>query len=109
VILSTGASDFADVKRAVETILAINPALVLLQCNTNYSGNIENFKHIHLRVLTEYARSFPQVVLGLSDHTPCLASALGAVALGASTSTCSDPRRPTPSFRTSWAGSSGDG
>jgi len=83
VILSTGASDFADVKRAVETILAINPALVLLQCNTNYTGNIENFKHIHLRVLTEYARSFPQVVLGLSDHTPGLAAPLGAVALGA--------------------------
>ena len=83
VILSTGASDFADVKRAVQTILAINPALVLLQCNTNYSGSVENFKHTHLRVLTEYARSFPQVVLGLSDHTPGLAAPLGAVALGA--------------------------
>src|SRR5438445_449767 len=70
-------------KRGFETILAINPALVLLQCKTNYTGNIENFKHIHLRVLTEYARSFPQVVLGLSDHTPGLAAPLGAVALGA--------------------------
>lgn len=83
IILSTGASDLADVKRAVETILAINPALVLLQCNTNYTGSVENFKHAHLRVLTQYARLFPQVVLGLSDHTPGLAAPLGAVALGA--------------------------
>jgi N-acetylneuraminate synthase len=83
VILSTGASDFADVKRAVETILAINPALVLLQCNTNYTGSVENFKHVHLRVLTAYARAFPNVVVGLSDHTPGLAAPLGAVALGA--------------------------
>jgi sialic acid synthase SpsE len=83
VILSTGASDFADVKRAVQTILAINPALVLLQCNTNYTASVENFKHVHLRVLPEYARSFPQVVVGLSDHTPGFTAVLGAVALGA--------------------------
>jgi sialic acid synthase SpsE len=83
VILSTGASDFADVKRAVETILAVNPALVLLQCNTNYTGSVEGFKHVHLRVLDSYRTAFPEVVVGLSDHTPGIAAALGAVALGA--------------------------
>ncbi|TLZ43411.1 MAG: N-acetylneuraminate synthase [Methanobacteriota archaeon] len=83
VILSTGASDFADVKRAVETILAVNPALVLLQCNTNYTGSVEGFKHVHLRVLDSYRAAFPEVVVGLSDHTPGIAAPLGAVALGA--------------------------
>ena len=83
VILATGASDIGDVQRAVHAILAINPQLVLMQCNTNYTASLENFDHIHLRVLNTYQIMFPQVVLGLSDHTSRHATILGAVALGA--------------------------
>lgn len=83
VILATGASDIGDVQRAVHTILAINPQLVLMQCNTNYTASLENFDHIHLRVLLTYHLMFPDVILGLSDHTPGHATVLGAVALGA--------------------------
>jgi N-acetylneuraminate synthase len=71
------------VQRAVETILPVNPQLILMQCNTNYTASLENFRHIHLRVLEVYARLYPDVVLGLSDHTPGHATVLGAVALGA--------------------------
>jgi sialic acid synthase SpsE len=56
---------------------------VLMQCNTNYTGSIENFNHIHLNVLKTYRVMFPDLVLGLSDHTPGHATVLGAVALGA--------------------------
>lgn len=83
VILSTGASDIGDVQRAVHTILAINPQLCVMQCNTNYTASLENFDHIHLRVLNTYKTMFPEVVLGLSDHTHGHATVLGAVALGA--------------------------
>lgn len=83
VLLSTGASDIGDVQRAVHAILAINPQLILLQCNTNYTASLENFKHIHLRVLNTYRSMFPDLILGLSDHTPGHAAVLGAVALGA--------------------------
>jgi sialic acid synthase SpsE len=83
VLLATGASDIADVKRAVEEILKINDQLVLMQCNTNYTGSRENFRHIHLRVLDTYRTMFPEAVLGLSDHTPGHATVLGAVTLGA--------------------------
>jgi sialic acid synthase SpsE len=83
VLLATGASDIGEVERAVDEILAINPGLVLMQCNTNYTGSLENFRHIHLRVLESYRVMFPSVVLGLSDHTPQHATVLGAVALGA--------------------------
>lgn len=83
VLLATGASGIGDVQRAVEEILKINPQLVLMQCNTNYTASLENFKHIHLRVLETYRTMFPDVVLGLSDHTPGHATTLGAVALGA--------------------------
>lgn len=83
VILATGASDIGDVQRAVHTILAINSQLVLMQCNTNYTASLENYDHIHLRVLNTYRSMFPDVVLGLSDHTFGPATVLGAVALGA--------------------------
>ncbi len=83
VLLATGASDIADVQRAVRTILRINKQLVLLQCNTNYTASDENYDHIHLNVLKTYATMFPEVVLGLSDHTHGNATVLGAVALGA--------------------------
>ena len=81
-ILSSGAADIGEVQRAVHAILAINQQLVLLQCNTNYTGSLENFKHIHLRVLKTYQVLFPDLILGLSDHTPGHATVLGAVALG---------------------------
>jgi sialic acid synthase SpsE len=83
VLLATGASDIAEVERAVREILSINPRLVLMQCNTNYTASLENFRHIHLRALQTYNIMFPSVVTGLSDHTPGHATVLGAVALGA--------------------------
>jgi N-acetylneuraminate synthase len=83
VLLATGAATIGEVQRAVHAILAINKELVLMQCNTNYTASLENFKHIHLNVLKSFALMFPDVVLGLSDHTPGHAAVLGAVALGA--------------------------
>ncbi len=83
VILATGASSIGEVQRAVHTILAVNPELVLMQCNTNYTASIENYDHIHLNVLKTYAAMFPDVILGLSDHTHGNATVLGAVTLGA--------------------------
>ena len=83
IILATGASDLGDVQRAVDTILAINSNLVLMQCNTNYTGSTENFRYAQLNVLRTYASMYPGLVLGLSDHTPGHAAVLGAVALGA--------------------------
>src|SRR5450759_4711486 len=82
VILATGAAEIGEVQRAVHTVLAINPELVLLQCNTNYTGSLENLAYVNLRVLETYKMMFPDLVLGLSDHTPGHATVLGAIALG---------------------------
>jgi sialic acid synthase SpsE len=81
--VSTGASDIGEVQRAVHAILKINPQLVLMQCNTNYTANPGNYDYLHLNVLKTYASMFPQVILGLSDHTHAIAPVLGAVTLGA--------------------------
>jgi N-acetylneuraminate synthase len=102
VILASGASNIGEVQAAVEEILSVNKALGLMQCNTNYTGNIENFKHVHLNVLRGYQLMFPEAVLGLSDHTPGHAAVLGAVALGArmiEKHFTDDPRREGPDHR----------
>ena len=83
VLLATGASSIDDVNRAVEAILNANDQLILMQCNTNYTGSIDNFKYINLRVLEYYSQIFPDIILGLSDHSPGHSAVLGAIALGA--------------------------
>ena len=83
VLLATGASCMEDVERAVEAVLKHNKNLVLMQCNTNYTGSLENFRYVNLNVLKSYSLRYPSMVLGLSDHTPGHAAVLGAVALGA--------------------------
>lgn len=83
VLLATGASTMEDVERAVACIETHNNAIVIMQCNTNYTGERENFSHINLNVLAEYKERFPNRILGLSDHTPGHLVVLGAVSLGA--------------------------
>jgi sialic acid synthase SpsE len=81
--LATGAATNDDVVRAVTAALAINPQFALMQCNTNYTASLENFTYIQLNVLKTYQAMFPDLILGLSDHTPGHTTVLGAVALGA--------------------------
>jgi N-acetylneuraminate synthase len=81
--IATGAATIADVHRAVSAILRINKQLVLMQCNTNYTASPDNYDHLNLNVLKTYAAMYPEVILGLSDHTHTVAPVLGAVTLGA--------------------------
>lgn len=83
VIIASGASSLEDVKRAYQSIQKYTKEIVLMQCNTNYTASIENYKYINLRVLNTYKELFPDCVLGLSDHTYGHATVLGACALGA--------------------------
>jgi N-acetylneuraminate synthase len=69
--------------RATSAILAHNSQLAVLQCNTNYTGSHDNFRYSSLNVLKLYQHLYPDLIIGLSDHTPGHAAVLGAVALGA--------------------------
>ncbi len=82
-IIATGAANLDEVCMIVDKCLSINKKIGLLQCNTNYTASIENFKYINLKVLETYKKLFPNVVLGLSDHTPGHSTVLGAISLGA--------------------------
>lgn len=83
IFLATGACSMDDVKRAMKVILTYHSRVVLMQCNTNYTVDKENFKYLNLNVLKAYQHFYPNIVTGLSDHTPGHAAILGAFALGA--------------------------
>jgi N-acetylneuraminate synthase len=83
IMVASGASTIDDVERAVAAVLKHNRAIVLMQCNTNYTGSLENFRYINLNVLRLYAVKYPGMLLGLSDHSPGHATVLGSIALGA--------------------------
>jgi sialic acid synthase SpsE len=82
-LLASGASTLDDVQRAVSAAMRINSQMCLMQCNTNYTASLENVRYVMLNVLRTYREMYPNLVLGLSDHTPGHATVLGAVALGA--------------------------
>jgi sialic acid synthase SpsE len=83
VLLATGAATIGEVQEAVHAIMKTNKQVCLMQCNTNYTASPENYDFINLNVLKTYTVMFPDVVLGLSDHTHGNATVLGAVTLGA--------------------------
>ncbi len=83
VMVASGASEMADVQRAISTLKKHTNDIVLMQCNTNYTVDPDKYKYVNLNVLKAYKTAFPDVVLGLSDHTFGHATVLGAIALGA--------------------------
>lgn len=83
ILLATGASDMNDVIRAMDLISKNNSDVVLMQCNTNYTADLKNMKYVNLRVPNTFQQYFPNVILGLSDHTFGHSAVLGAVTLGA--------------------------
>ncbi len=82
-IIATGASNINEVEEIYKIIKKYKKKFVLMQCNTNYTASLENFKYINLNVLKTYSKKFKNCILGLSDHTPGHSTVLGSIALGA--------------------------
>jgi sialic acid synthase SpsE len=82
-LIATGDSEMSDVERVMDLVVPVNKQIVLMQCNTNYTANETNYDHLHINVLKTFAEKWPDVILGLSDHTQSAAPVVGAVALGA--------------------------
>jgi sialic acid synthase SpsE len=83
VLLATGASDEVDVDRAMAVLRERTDQIVLMQCNTNYTNDPANLRHVNLSVLARWRDRHPDTVLGLSDHTAGHLTVCAAVALGA--------------------------
>ena len=54
VLLATGASSIEEVEIATSALLRHTDKIVLMQCNTNYTASLENFKYINLNVLMTF-------------------------------------------------------
>jgi sialic acid synthase SpsE len=83
VLLAIGAADFTEVENAVEVLQRYNASVAILQCTTNYTGSEENLDFVNLHVLSSLHDRWPNLVIGLSDHTKAPEPVIGAVALGA--------------------------
>lgn len=82
VLLACGAATLDEVVRAVDAVMEYHSDIVVLQCNTNYTGSVDNLNYVNLNVIKTLNSMFPDLRLGLSDHTSGHATALGAVTLG---------------------------
>ena len=80
IILSTGFGTLADIETALATLQRVgNPPVVLMHCVSLYPAP---YDAMNLRAIPTLRAAFG-VPVGLSDHSPGIAVALAAVALGA--------------------------
>ncbi|TMO23968.1 N-acetylneuraminate synthase family protein [Pseudoalteromonas sp. S4741] len=81
VIISTGMNDIASIKKAVSIFKSYKTPFSLLH-TTNLYPTPDNL--IRLGAMQQLQEAFPDVVIGLSDHSIDNLACLGAVAAGAS-------------------------
>jgi len=79
-LLSTGGGSLEDVRRVYDTVMPINPNLVILQCTSSYPVEPRD---MNLRVIKTYRKEFPNAIIGLSDHQSGIAMAMVGFTLGA--------------------------
>ncbi|MGB0175873.1 MAG: N-acetylneuraminate synthase family protein, partial [Owenweeksia sp.] len=83
ILVASGAADLEDVERAMNELKKCYVPVCLMQCNTNYTLDVDKYKYVNLNVLRTFREKFPEALLGLSDHTFGHATVAGAIALGA--------------------------
>lgn len=81
VILSTGMNDLSSVSPAVEILRSADVPFALLHCTSMYPTPYDK---VRLGALQDLAQTFPDAVLGLSDHSLGPYTCFAAIALGAS-------------------------
>jgi N-acetylneuraminate synthase len=81
IIMSTGMNNIETIKKSVEVIRKNKIPFALLHTTNLYPTP---YKLVRLGALKELSKSYPDAIIGLSDHTIDNYSAFGAVALGAS-------------------------
>jgi N-acetylneuraminate synthase len=80
IIMSTGMNSIKSIEKSVKVIRKHKLPYVLMHC-TNIYPTPNNL--IRLDCIQELKKSYPDAVIGLSDHSDSIYSCLGAVALGA--------------------------
>lgn len=81
VILSTGMNELGSIEIAVNILRKHQVPFALLHCTSIYPTPYDK---VRLGAIRELAETFPDAIIGLSDHSLSNYPCLGAVALGAS-------------------------
>ncbi|MEL6655864.1 MAG: N-acetylneuraminate synthase family protein [Bacteroidota bacterium] len=80
IILSSGMSSYTELDAAIDFLRPFGNELSLLQCTTSYPTPPER---IGFNVLAEMQTRYPELAIGLSEHTSEIFTGLAAVAQGA--------------------------
>jgi N-acetylneuraminate synthase len=80
-ILSTGMNDLASIRRSVAVIRKHGTPLALMHCTSMYPTPYDK---VRLGAVEQLRHEFPDLPIGLSDHSLGIWTCLGAVGLGAS-------------------------
>lgn len=80
-IVSTGMNDIASIKKTVAILKKHKVPFALLHCTNLYPTP---WNRVYLQAITKIEKTFPDAVIGFSNHSAGPWAALGAVALGAS-------------------------
>lgn len=80
IILSSGMSSLAELDKAVEFIRSFGNDLSILQCTTSYPTPPDK---IGLNVIPQLIKRYPDVTIGMSEHTAKIYTGIAAVSLGA--------------------------
>ncbi len=89
ILLSTGASTMEEIKEAVQTIKdAGNNQIVVMHCTlcypTMYPDRDIHYEDANLNIIQSLKKEFPDLPVGISDHTQTPFSSIIAGAMGAS-------------------------
>lgn len=80
IVLSTGMSNGEMVENAVRLIQKHNQEIVLLQCTSSYPSIPSE---INLKVIQEYQKDYPELIIGYSGHEEGIFPTIIAYSLGA--------------------------
>ena len=76
ILLSTGLANIQEIKTAVRIINKFHNNLVIMYCVSGYPTPI---REMNLKTILNYKKIFPKNLIGLSDHTNTIDSALASI------------------------------
>tara|TARA_A100001015_G_scaffold283400_1_gene348671 strand:- start:1891 stop:2949 length:1059 start_codon:yes stop_codon:yes gene_type:complete len=81
ILLSTGAANIEEINKAVEVIKTVNPRnyICIMHCILCYPTE---YKDANLMMINDIKKNFPDILIGLSDHTIGIQSCLASIPLG---------------------------
>ncbi|XP_002733992.1 N-acetylneuraminate-9-phosphate synthase-like [Saccoglossus kowalevskii] len=79
-VISSGMQTMDTMKKVYNTVKPINDKFCILQCTSAYPLEPED---VHLNIIKEYQKEFPDIPIGYSGHENGMSITLAAVAMGA--------------------------